>query len=72
MKWIWYELLPSPDGAADDQDRFLKRARRASAELGLSERPGIADIGHLGDDGCILLARGVRTIPAPPRRGGRV
>ena len=36
MKWIWYELLPSPDGAADDQDRFLKRARRASAELGLS------------------------------------
>lgn len=60
MKWIWYELLPSPDGAADDQDRFLKRARRASAELGLSERPGIADIGHLGDDGCILLARGGR------------
>ena len=59
-QWTWYELIPSPDGAADDQNRFLKRARMAAAELGLSDRPGIGDLGRWRDDGCILLARGGR------------
>lgn len=63
----WYELIPAPGDEADDQTRFLKRARRAADELGLTGRPGLSDWWRSRDDGLVLVAQGERRWIMVPR-----
>lgn len=58
---MWYELIPAP-GSDDDQQTFLKRARRAGEALELASRPTVSSwrdmLNH--DDGIVLLAHADR------------
>ena len=42
---MWFELSPAPGSDADDQQAFLKRARRAVEALGLASRPSVDTLG---------------------------
>lgn len=71
MEYSWFELTPSPDDRPDDQNAFLKRARRAAGELGLSDRPAFGDLRGLSRNGCVVVARGGRRWLAVDAERGR-
>lgn len=59
---MWFELSPAPGSDADDQQAFLKRARRAVEALGLASRPSVDTLGAWLKrvDGITLVASGSR------------
>ncbi|OZG49855.1 hypothetical protein [Bombiscardovia coagulans] len=57
---MWFQLVPIPKSQPDDQQAFLKRARRAAEALGLTTRPTFdtfMDAAH-HSDGMIVVASG--------------